>query len=679
MLQPNHLLQSFTIGTKQLKNRLVAAPIVTGFEWEERSKNLLEFWRQIAHDGVGMLIVPAGLVTRNGRPIKKAVPFRAEQAQWHQHLTEDVKKVGCCPILQLIHAGADAASLLPVRAQNHLFPVSVGREHRFKSWRLARIVKGYEQTAQMALQAGYEGVEIHASGRSLIASFLAQTQEEGEQKEQINQLSRFRLALEVVRAVRRQIGEDKIIGFRLTLMQLSPRGSSWEETLRFVQMLRIAGVDYLAADFGGYQLRIPTASDDIPAGVWNPSYTALAKNTTLPVIFGHNFGSLTDADNIAGELGNALFEIQDEYLADRQFLYKSLGLTKGNILPWIEQYQCGKAYDQQRSEPIFSLTQPEAFARFSRHSSQIVHYRKIAVIGAGMAGVHFALAAAHRGHSVTLFEEQDGIGGILQYLPRIKQTEKIQRWLQILNDRLELSTVNVKLATKVTSSTSFEENEFNTVVIATGTEAVMPDIVGIDSSNVVTFDEMFINHLPVGNRVAVLGVNRVSLAVCRYLLKRSKEENLTAEQWRNAWGVGDIRQHKGGVLGFVPEITPPPRRIYLLETERGQIDAVTSDPTLRWDWKWLLMNGVQTFKNCNIESIDNFSVHVSTGSKHTDSFTARIDHVLVCGKVIPNDDLFLHFRNRGYETYRVGSVNQMQSLGSLKTVIEEALELAYTL
>lgn len=676
MLHPQELLSAYNCGPLRLRNRITAAPIVTGFEHLADLNFLQNRLLEYARDGVSMVTVAAGIVHKTGRPVRGTYVFTEKRAFEHRKITEALHREHCRAVLQLIHAGPQADVLFPVSSQ-HLFVPRTGKHaHGTNNYRLKKIISAYAQTARHAISAGYDGVEILASGLSLPAVFLSPTTNNRKDVWGNNQLGRFKLSLDIVRAVRKEIGQNKAIGFRFNLLELTPTGAGWDEILRLIQMLRMAGVDYLCADFGGIADTIPDQSFDMPPGVWNDAYQALAENTELTVVFGHGFGSLEAADTLSQQYGNTLFELSDELLGDKRYIHKSLGLVDEPAIPWIDLQGQERYNDIFRTDPVFNLVNP--FDAFSSEATlrPTEKPKKIVVIGAGPAGIYFSLIAAKRGHHVQIIEKNNEIGGSLRSLYKIFKSEKILSWINFLENKLKLSTVNVKLNTKATATEILQLKDVNRIVLAPGIESEMPDISGIDSSNVMTFNEMLQESLPVGNRVAVIGTNATALSICRYLLNYNKEKPLPPEKWRAAWGIGDIREHAGGVLGFVPEVAPSSRSVYLMESERKQLQALSSTPSQALKLKWLLINGLHTLDDINIEAVDNYSVRVSSGDRHTDRFTVRIDHVVVCSDMFVTDELPETLSRHNREFILIGAATARRGQQLIKATIKQAVEVA---
>ncbi len=672
----DHLSAALDCGRLHLKNRITAAPIFTGLEFNASLAELTRFYARLADDGVSMVTVCAGLVHNSGAPGRNWRAFDEElDVPRHRQLTGLLREKGCKAVLQLEHAGPAA------RSWPRWSSSSIRQRERASCWRMPnflirRIIDSFIKTARLAQQSGYDGVEIHAADHSLAAAFLSPAINHRRDAWGATQLARFKFVLDIVRGIRKAAGEDFIIGVHFNLVELSPHGADWAEMLRFTQMLRIAGTDYLRPEFGGFENRIPTYLHPIPKNVWLPECRLLAENTTLAVIYNADRGRIEDADAALEGSANMVCALSRQLVADEHFIRKSLTMGQETIRPWIEHPECARTDDLSREHLLFSLSSPFSFNAFPRVFVPAEKKRTIAVIGGGLSGMLFAVVAARRGHCVRLFEEHDFLGGSLYFVGKIRQSSKIRTLIDQLQNELTSLGVEINLKAKERISNLLSLKDTELFIISTGSDPEIPDFPGIDSSNVVTYEELLGENAPVGNRVAVLGVNPISVNVCRYLLEQREESELTAEQWRSAWGIGDFRSHKGGVLGVVPEIEPPLRQVYLVETERGQIQRLLQDTPSRWELQWLLMRGAQTLRDVNIESIDNFSLRASWGDRHENRYAVRVDHVVVCCGAVPNTDLAARLSIAGRNVLTLGAAAAESGYISIYDAAHEAIEKA---
>ena len=633
--QWHHLLQPINCGPMHLKNRLTAAPINTGLENLPNLALLADFYSNTAADGVSLITVFSPAINWLAKQSETTVAACSDDFRRYKKIIDAVRGFDCRTALQLNHVGQDAKSIFPVSSMSGVSRHTGKTFHAAPSFLIRRIIRQFTHCAQKAVDVGFDAIEINASGRSFIASFLSPAVNRRQDTWGKNQLGRFRLLLEIVRSCKKTIGETKALGVRFNLIDFSPKGANWEEVLRLIQMLRIAGADYLIGVANGFDERVPTHSHAIPDGVWLSDYEDLAQASDLPVFFcdpSQDFGVL---EEISKKHSNAVFSFSSALLGDKSFIRKKLGIIQGSIRPWIDHHDCGVPTDVLRTHRLLNLTDPLQFGHFPLSTIKSPRPKKIAVIGGGLAGMLFAKIAATRGHHVTLFEKSDALGGQIHFLCKVEKNNKYENWLKILTNELKINNVNVIYNKKINLREFKETQEFDRYIVATGSEPEIPDIAGINASNVVTYEEL-LNDTPVGNRVAVLGNGRIALFVSRFLLENKAEDQWSVQSWRNAWGIGSVKEHGGGVLGVVPEIDRALRQLYLIEHNPEITKKLLAKVHNRWDLTWLRMRGAQTVQNINIELIDNHAVRISDRPHRGNRQTIRVDHVVICAECTPN-------------------------------------------
>lgn len=633
--QWQHLLRPINCGPMHLKNRLTAAPINTGLENLSNLAALADFYAEAAADGVSLVTLFSPALSGQAKQNSDTQPAIADDFQRYKPILKAVSDFDCRTAIELNHIGQDAGVLFPVSSVPGTSEYTGKSFYAAPGFLIRKAIRQFAQCAQRAASVGFDAVEINASGRSFIASFLSPAVNTRRDAWGSNQLGRFRFLLETVRSCKRNLPENKALGVRFNLMELSPKGAPWDETLRLIQMLRIAGADYLVGIVDGFEERVPTYSHAIPEGVWIPAYEALAQASDLPVFFTDPCTDFDQLETLAQKHDNAVFSLSTPLLGDSSFIRKKLGIAEGEIRPWIDHHDSGVPLDLLRTRRLLNLTNPCQFGRFPLSKVKTPVPKRIAVIGAGLAGMLFASIAAGRGHSVTLFEKNAEPGGQLHFARKIEDNEDYDKWIDLLKNSIQLNKVNVIYNKRIDLRELKKEGIFDRYVVATGSEPEIPDIAGINASNVVTYEEL-LNGSPVGNRVAVLGNGRLALSVSRYLLEKKSENKRSAESWLEAWGVGSIKEHAGGVLGVIPEIERAVRQLYLIELDANISKKLLRKAHNRWDLTWLLMRGAQRVTQANIELIDNHAVRISDRPDRNNRQAIRIDHVVVCSECTPN-------------------------------------------
>ena len=564
--QWQHLLRPINCGPMHLKNRLTAAPINTGLENLSNLAALADFYAEAAADGVSLVTLFSPALSGQAKQNSDTQPAIADDFQRYKPILKAVSDFDCRTAIELNHIGQDAGVLFPVSSVPGTSEYTGKSFYAAPGFLIRKAIRQFAQCAQRAASVGFDAVEINASGRSFIASFLSPAINTRRDAWGSNQLGRFRFLLETVRSCKRNLPENKALGVRFNLMELSPKGAPWDEILRLIQMLRIAGADYLVGIVDGFEERVPTYSHAIPEGVWIPAYEALAQASDLPVFFTDPCTDFDQLETLAQKHDNAVFSLSTPLLGDSSFIRKKLGIAEGEIRPWIDHHDSGVPLDLLRTRRLLNLTNPCQFGRFPLSKVKTPVPKRIAVIGAGLAGMLFASIAAGRGHSVTLFEKNAEPGGQLHFARKIEDNEDYDKWIDLLKNSIQLNKVNVIYNKRIDLRELKKEEMFDHYIVATGSEPEIPDIAGINASNVVTYEEL-LNGSPVGNRVAVLGNGRLALSVSRYLLEKKSENKRSAESWLEAWGVGSIKEHAGGVLGVIPEIERAVRQLYLIELD----------------------------------------------------------------------------------------------------------------
>ena len=586
--QWQHLLRPINCGPMHLKNRLTAAPINTGLENLSNLATLADFYAEAAADGVSLVTLFSPALSGQAKQNSNTQPAIDDDFLRYKPILKAVSDFDCRTAIELNHIGQDAGVLFPVSSVPGTSEYTGKSFYAAPGFLIRKAIRQFAQCAQRAASVGFDAVEINASGRSFIASFLSPAVNTRRDAWGSNQLGRFRFLLETVRSCKRNLPENKALGVRFNLMELSPKGAPWGEILRLIQMLRIAGADYLVGIVDGFEERVPTHSHAIPEGVWIPAYEALAQASDLPVFFTDPCTDFDQLETLAQKHDNAVFSLSTPLLGDSSFIRKKLGIAEGEIRPWIDHHDSGVPLDLLRTRRLLNLTNPCQFGRFPLSKVKTPVPKRIAVIGAGLAGMLFASIAAGRGHSVTLFEKNAEPGGQLHFARKIEDNEDYDKWIDLLKNSIQLNKVNVIYNKRIDLRELKKEGSFDRYVVATGSEPEIPDIAGINASNVVTYEEL-LNGSPVGNRVAVLGNGRLALSVSRYLLEKKSENKRSAESWLEAWGVGSIKEHAGGVLGVIPEIERAVRQLYLIELDANISKKLLRKAHNRWDLTWLLM------------------------------------------------------------------------------------------
>lgn len=652
-----HLFSPLTIKSQTVKNRIVMAPVLTGLEGnEKKEEELVSFYRERAENDVGMFILANEIVDFTGKSeINTPMSLFRDIAKSYW-LTSTIHSFGAKALLQLMHHGAGASHGFGVSASSFFNEQTQYTSRGLPSFMVERMLDKYAQKAKEAVErGGFDGVEIYGGQMSLPNTFNCPAL--NRRKDRWGGKNRFEFSRQLVQRVRRETGPDTLIAYRLSLMDLVPDGNRWDSLITFADQLIKEGVDLFSFDIGLSHNNIPVDSDITPAGVWDRFIGMFAEQVSVPIVFGFKHEDPDYLEELIKDYPTALIEIQKPLIADEQWA----GKIKNNNQQGIRLCASSKdgslingTHEQPRLHCVGNpyLLEPKPVIEDSR--------RKILIVGAGPAGLGAAEEAARHGAQVVLVDEQPQLGGLFRLSGALPGHDSVERILKQREALLEALGVEIILNTKVDSRWIEENYPDHFVVLATGTTPHIPDIPGIDSPNVLTYEDLLGGKSPVGHRVAIIGSSSIGLDVARYLFPQ-KTPNL--DDWLRAWGIGDPRQHQGGRLAVIPYLEAPKRTTYLVCLKRlGLLEFDLTMQNRLHELQWLRMNGVQTFSEADVTLIDNFSIRIRSESEADYESVLRIDHVVIADELEPRDELTTPFAARDRQFVLAGSVRDVNGL-----------------
>ena len=629
MAQYPHLFLPLKVGAHYLKNRIVMAPVDTGMETGDRlSNDYLKFYHERAENDVGLLIVRNGALHCTGtRHFSDPV---ISSAFLHDaiRLTNDVHAFGTKVILQLVHHGADSEHVLALGASHMRNPATGRTVRRMPGLLISHLICLYALRAYEAVSHGhFDGVEICGGHMSLPNTFSSPAL--NRRRDKWGYQGRLNFAVELVRRIRSFIGPSPILSYRMSLIDIDPRGSEWHDLLAFAQALRYEGVNLFSFDIGLNVNAVPVNTDLTPCGVWVPFMEKFSSEIRVPVIFG---GKLRDPEKINGLLERnitCLAELGRPLIADKYWVAKVKREEKP--VPWVNCPQGCLSEPADRGLP--RLCCQAACIPLVPHERR--EGEKVLVVGGGPAGMAAARQAAITGYQVTLVDEHEELGGLYRLCAKIPGRSSVADLLQAKEDELVRLGVTIIKKTVVTPGWIEEHYNRHLLILATGRESVIPDIDGIDSQNVVTFEDLLMNRMPVGHRVAVIGSHPIAADIGRYLCAPDIQDY---NDWLCAWGIGDPAFHKGGMLGMVPHLESVHRKLYLLSPSRVSLEERFRASRRLSELQWLRMHGANIFDRVTIEQIDPYSIRVRSDGEDSSS-VFRVDHVVVADLLEPREEL----------------------------------------
>jgi 2,4-dienoyl-CoA reductase (NADPH2) len=617
------LLEPLDLGFTTLRNRVVMGSMHTGLE--DRFFNiskLARYFAERARGGVGLIITGGFSPDRRGElfPLASRMdhPLRAAL---HRHVTRSVHDEGGKICLQLLHAGRYAYTPYSLSASAIKSPITPFTPREMSERQVHNTIEHYGRAARLAQQAGYDGVEIMGSEGYLINQFLCERTNQRRDGWGGNPEKRMRFPLEVVRRVRKAAGENFIIIYRISLMDLVEGGQSWPDIEALAQGLEQASVNILNSGFGWHEARVPTIATSVPRGAFVFATAALRRAVSLPVCASNRINTPEVAEAIVARGQADLVSMARPLLADPFLVDKAAAGRTDEINTCIgcNQACLDHTFSFKRAS---CLVNPLACHEEELAIGRTKRPKRVAVVGAGPAGLSAATVAAQRGHEVTLYEAHDRIGGQFNLAQLVPGKEEFRETLRYYGAMLRRWSINVKLHHRVEATELLQEG-FDVVVVATGVTPRMPAIPGIDHSKVMTYVDILGHRHLAGRRVAVIGAGGIGFDVASYLLHHRGDEGLPA--WYDQWGVDATLEHSGALCA--PEPPRQPRQIYLLQRKK---EALGKDLGRTTGWihrRSLRRKGVEMLAGVTYERIDDVGLHVQHEGEQR---LLAVDHVVVC-------------------------------------------------
>lgn len=673
MTQPYpHLLSPLDLGFTTLRNRVVMGSMHTGLEDRARDiDRLAEYFAERARGGVGLIITGGYAPNRTGW----LLPFAAEmtssaQARRHRRVTDAVHAADGKILMQLLHAGRYAFHPFSASASSIKAPTTPFRPRRLTGRGVERTISDFVRSAELAREAGYDGVEIMGSEGYLLNQFLAPRTNKRTDAWGGTPEKRRRLPVEIVRRTRAAVGPDFIICYRLSMADYVTDGQSWDEIVALATEVEAAGATLINTGIGWHEARVPTIVTSVPNSAFVDITNALAQHVEVPVIASNRINMPEAAEQILTDTDVSLISMARPLLADPQWVLKAGAGTADEINTCIS---CNQAcLDHAFAHKTVScLLNPRAGHETTLILGPTSTARRVAVVGAGPAGLAAAVTAAQRGHHVTLFEAQSHIGGQFDLARRIPGKEEFAETIRYFTRMLDKHAVDVRLGTPadVEALAGFDD-----VVLASGVAPRIPDIPGIDHPMVLSYAEA-ITGAPVGKTVAVVGAGGIGFDVSEFLTTEHSP-TLNLKEWKAEWGVTDPQEARGALTTPLP--APAAREVYLLQRTKGPQGRRLGKTTGWVHRASLRAKGVQQLSGVNYERIDDEGLHISFGSEHTDARVLAVDNVVICAGQESVRDLEDGLRARGVRTHVIGGAAVAAELDA-KRAIRQGTETAAAL
>jgi 2,4-dienoyl-CoA reductase (NADPH2) len=667
-----HLLSPLDLGFTTLKNRVIMGSMHTGLEDRfYHYGKLAAFYRERARGGVGLIVTGGISPNRQGwlLPFGGTLNFMGDVLN-HRRVTRAVHEEGGKILLQILHAGRYGYQPLVVSASPQKSPISPFRPRALTESGIESTIKAYVRCAKLAKQAGYDGVEVMGSEGYLLNQFLCARTNRRQDRWGGPIENRMRLPVEVVRRIRAAVGRDFIIMYRHSVLDLVEGGNTWDEVVTVAQALEQAGATILNTGYGWHEARVPTIVTSVPRAAFAEVAGRLRKAVNIPVVASNRINMPLDAEQLLARGDADMVSMARPFLADPDWVIKAESGRSDEINTCIACNQAclDHTFSNKRAT---CLVNPRAC-----HETELVYRpaarrRRVAVVGAGPAGLSAATVAAECGHEVTLFDAADSIGGQFKVAMRIPGKEEFTETIRYFGRKLELGGVQLRLNQRVTREELVAAG-YDDVIVATGVTVRMPRIEGIAHPMVLSYLDVLRGRATVGKRVAIIGAGGIGFDTAEYLLHDPLEAlPVPAHKWMREWGVDPAVRTAGGLAE--PEKPTPLRSIWLLQRKTTRPGAGLGK-TSGWVHRaTLARNGVVMMAGVQYDRIDDAGLHITVGGEQK---LLEVDNVIICAgqeslaELMPSDE-----PKAGPRFHKIGGAALAAELDA-KRAIREGAELA---
>ncbi|MBT3152520.1 NADPH-dependent 2,4-dienoyl-CoA reductase [Streptomyces sp. CHD11] len=666
-----HLLTPLDLGFTTLPNRVLMGSMHVGLEEAEGGfARMAEFYAARARGGVGLIVTGGIAPNDEGRPYEGGARLTTEaEADQHRVVTAAVHREGGRIAMQILHFGRyayhrDLVAPSPLQA-----PISPFAPRELTGADVERTIDDYVRAARLARRAGYDGVEIMGSEGYLINEFIARGTNHRTDRWGGSYENRMRFPVEIVRRVREAVGEDFIVIYRLSMLDLVPGGSTLDEVITLAGAVEAAGATIINTGIGWHEARIPTIATSVPRGAYTWVTKRLMGEVSVPLVTTNRINTPELAEQLLAEGTADMVSMARPMLADPDFVAKAADGRPEAINTCIG---CNQAcLDHTFSGQITScLVNPRACHETELVLSPTRRRKRVAVVGAGPAGLACAVSAAERGHDVTLFDSGSEIGGQLNVARKVPGKQEFDETLRYFRTRLAELAVDIRLDIRVTEDDVSGHDE---IVVATGVSPRLPDIPGIDHPSVLGYLDVLRDGAPVGDRVAILGAGGIGFDVAEFLTDGGDKAHEDPETYFRQWGVDLDYRAPGGLTA--PERPAPPRTVHLLQRKTSKVGAGLGRTTGWIHRTELRHRGVTMVPGVRYDRIDDAGLHLTVDGEGT---VLEVDTIVLCTGQEPRRDLYETLLAAGRPVHLIGGADVAAELDA-KRAIKQGTELAAAL
>ncbi|MBO9464364.1 NADPH-dependent 2,4-dienoyl-CoA reductase [Tropicibacter sp. R15_0] len=666
-----HMLQPLDLGFTTLKNRVLMGSMHTNLEERGDWNAVAEFYAERARGDVGLIVTGGMAPNREGGVFPGAAGLFSDQdIVNHKVITDRVHENGGKIAMQILHAGRYAYGPECVSASPVKSPISPFPPKELDEEGIEKQIADIAHSAAQAQRAGYDGVEVMGSEGYFLNQFLVTHTNKRTDRWGGSYENRMRLPIEVVKRVREAVGPDFIVIYRLSMIDLVPNGSTHEEVVQLAQEIEKAGATILNTGIGWHEARVPTIATSVPRRAFAWVTKKLMGKVGIPVITSNRINTPDVAEQVLAEGCADMVSLARPFLADSQFVAKAAAGKAETIAPCIA---CNQAcLDHTFQGKVSScLVNPRAAFETQIDLTPVAAPKKVAVVGAGPAGLATAITAAQVGHEVTLYDRSDELGGQLNMAKQVPGKEEFWGLVDWFKTMIAETGVTVKLGHEATEADLQGADE---VVIATGVTPRDPGIPGQDHPKVLGYIDVLRHKAEVGKKVAVIGAGGIGYDIAEYLVTDdSPTENLP--DWMREWGVTDPEEARGGLAPEGPQPEPAIREVTVLQRKKEKPGKRLGKTTGWIHRASLQMKNVQMKAGVNYERIDDEGLHISYGEARENPEVIACDNVILCAGQLSERSLADKLEAAGITPHVIGGADLAAELDA-KRAIDQGVRLA---
>jgi len=668
-----HLLEPLDLGFTTLKNRVLMGSMHVGLEEVPNGfERMAAFYAERAFGGVGLIVTGGIAPNVSGLPWPGGATLTtAEAATHHRVVTDAVHQAGGKIAMQILHFGRYSYQKDLVAPSALQAPINPFTPHALTSDEVEQTVEDFVRCAALAQSAGYDGVEIMGSEGYLINEFIAARTNHRDDAWGGSYANRIRFPVEIVRRVREKVGTNFIIIYRLSALDLVEGGSTLDEVVQLAQAIEAAGATLLNTGIGWHEARIPTIATTVPRAAFAWVTQRLMGKVKIPLIATNRINTPEVGDQLIGDGFCNMVSMARPFLADPDFVRKAAEGKADEINTCIG---CNQAcLDHTFGGKITScLVNPRACHETELVIAPAARPKRIAVVGAGPAGLSFAVTAAERGHSVELFDAAAEIGGQFNIAKKVPGKEEFYETLRYFDRQLTLKGVKLSLNTRV-SADALKAAGFDEIVLATGVTPRTPDIEGVHHPKVMGYLDVLRDGKPVGKNVAVIGAGGIGFDVSEFLTHSGTSPSVDAPKFYAEWGIDPSYANVGGLRA--PHVEASPRKVHLLQRKESKVGDQLGKTT-----GWIHRTGLKAKRvgmtpGVQYQKIDDAGLHIRVGDQEQ---VLAVDTVVLCAGQEPQRELLADLQAAGCSVHLIGGADVAAELDA-KRAINQGTRLAATI